>query len=141
MSATTEPDPPTPDDVPEGVDPETGEILETGPVMRPFADFLREQGKGELHEELTEKLHELVGGVTDTGKPGTLTMQLKVAPMKGNPEVLTVTDVVVVKVPRNERRPSIFYADDDGNLTKTDPNQPQLAGLKIAGGGTKETKK
>lgn len=116
-------------------DEQTEELIadEDGVIVRPFADFLREQGKGQLHEELSQALHTLVGAVNDTSKKGTLTLQLTLQPMKGNPDVLTMTDVVKLVVPKPERRPSIFYADDNGNLTKTDPNQPQLSGLKIAG--------
>jgi hypothetical protein len=40
------------------------------PVIRPFADWLREQSKGKTHDEMSVALHDLIGRVIDTGKKG-----------------------------------------------------------------------
>lgn len=39
---------------------------------RPFADFLREQRRGELLNDLTDALHEAAGASVLYGKPSTL---------------------------------------------------------------------
>lgn len=48
------------------VDADTGEIL-----VRPFAAFL--QDRAASHQELSDRLHELIAAVIDTGKAGVLT--------------------------------------------------------------------
>lgn len=93
-------------------------------VVRPFADFLREQSGGRLHDELSEALQTLVHAITDTGKGGSLTLSLSIKPLeKGNTSGLLVIDKVALKAPQVERKASIFFPDEAGNLHRTDPNQ------------------
>lgn len=103
-----------------------------GPRIRPFADFLVANDKGRTHAQLSEALHDLVAAVRDTGKAGTVTLQIKVAPLGKDVDQLKVTANVGLKRPAEEPRPSIFFADADGNLSRTDPNQPQIEGLRVA---------
>lgn len=91
-------------------------------AVRPFAAVLQEHRKGASMQELSEALADVVRAVGETGKPGSVTLKVTVRPMKGDLAV-TFTDEIVVKVPRGERGASIFFADDDGNLTRTNPNQ------------------
>ena len=95
---------------------------------RPFADFLAQQGRA--HQELTEGLHDLIAAVKDTGKAGTLTLTIKVAVDMKNDEILRVSDNVVLKAPAHDRGERIYYADRTGNLTRSNPNQPELEGLR-----------
>lgn len=93
-------------------------------IVRPFADWLREQGGGRTHDELSETLRDLVDAVLATGKGGSLTFTLSLKPLeKGNTNALIVTDKVTVKAPQLERKSSVFFPDQDGNLRRTDPNQ------------------
>ena len=98
--------------------------------VRPFADSLREINGGRSHDELSIALRDLTAAVKETGRKGTLTYQVVVAPMKGNPDVLQVTDKVAARIPEPDRKASIFFADTDGNLTRTDPNQLTFEGLR-----------
>lgn len=110
------------------------------PHHRPFADWLREQQSGRTHDELTDALAEVVAAVRDTGKKGTLTLQVTVAPFdKTNSAAVMVTDVVKKAVPQPERRRAIFYADDAGNLTRDDPRQPAFEGLREVPAATVRT--
>lgn len=93
--------------------------------VRPFADVLVELNRGRTHAELSKDLQDLIAAVMDTGRKGTLTVQLTVAKSKASGQV-EVIDNVVTKLPRPDRAASIFYVDDDANLTRTDPNQPEL---------------
>lgn len=95
---------------------------------KPFADFL--VGQGQAHDELTDGLHDLVAAVRDTGKAGSITLTIKVEPDKRTDGVLRVTDNVVVKAPKHDRGARIYYQDRAGNLSRTDPNQPELEGLR-----------
>lgn len=98
---------------------------------RPFADWLREQSAGRTHDELTEALGEVAAAVKETGKKGTITLTISVAPFdKGMGAALVVTDAVKKVVPQHDRRKTVFYADESGNLTKDDPMQPTFEGLR-----------
>lgn len=99
--------------------------------IRPFADFLRDQSRGSTHEELSEGLRDLVAKVLDTGKKGTLTLILTVEPMpKSDGNALIVSDEIRLKLPEFARDNSLFFADDDSNLYRTDPRQMVFEGLR-----------
>jgi hypothetical protein len=108
--------------------------------VRPFADWLREQSGGKSHDELSEALHDLVARVRDTGKAGSLQFTIKVATMKGDHDVLVLSDEIKLRLPEHDRKASLFYADQHGNLSRTDPNQLTFEGLReVPGVGTVDT--
>ena len=98
--------------------------------IRPFADFLREQSSGKTHAELGEGLHDLVARVLDTGKKGSLSLTISVGPMKGNPEILVVSDEIKLRLPEHDRQASAFWPDANGNLTRHDPRQMTFESLR-----------
>lgn len=98
--------------------------------VRPFADWLREQSNGKTHDELSEALHDLVARVRDTGKKGTVSLTISVATMKGDLDVLVVSDEIKLRLPEHDRKASLYYPDKNGNLTRNDPNQLQFEGLR-----------
>ncbi|WP_327710074.1 hypothetical protein OG912_16995 [Streptomyces sp. NBC_00464] len=104
---------------------------ETEPVIRPFASFLQEQSGGQLHDELSTRLHELIEAIRETGKAGSLSLKIDIKPIAGTDgRTLTVMDTVAARLPKTERPKSIFFATDDGNLSRTDPRQPVITGLR-----------
>lgn len=99
--------------------------------VRPFSDFLRDQSNGRTHEELSEKLHDLIAAVTSTNKAGSITLTIKLTPVsKTESGVLAVTDSVTVKAPQKARKESVFFVAGDGNLSRTNPDQPSFETLK-----------
>lgn len=94
-----------------------------GVTIRPFISWLREQSSGRTHDELSEGLHDLIARVRDTGKRGTITLVVAVETLKGDADVLVVTDEIKLKLPEHDRSASMFYPDKHGNLTRTDPRQ------------------
>lgn len=101
-------------------------------VVRPFSEWLLTQRKGHLHEQLSEALVEVVNAVVEHEKVGTLTLKIKVVPGgKGYSPTVTLTDAITLKVPEGAPESALFFVDDDGNLTRRDPNQPEL-GLREA---------
>jgi hypothetical protein len=92
----------------------------------PFSQFLHEHNRGAGHTRASEALQALVSAVLDTGKKGSVTVTVSVEPMKGNPDAMLTTIDVKEKLPVNASKPAVFYADDDGNLSRTDPGQLQL---------------
>ena len=99
---------------------------------RDFAAFLVETPSGRTHTELSEALRDPVAKVVDTGKAGALGLVVKVAPMKGDPSTLVVTDEIKLKLPEHDRKASVFWPDKDGNLVRNDPNQRSIFELSEA---------
>ncbi|MBA9003762.1 hypothetical protein [Thermomonospora cellulosilytica] len=94
--------------------------------VRPFAAVLQELARGQVHDEASERLHELVDAVREHGAKGTLTLVLEVAPIaKGDVSALTVTGKVTAKPPVGTQA-SAFFVDDAGNLSRRDPRQTEI---------------
>lgn len=94
-----------------------------------FAVVLMAVGGGRLHARLSEQLAAVSAAVVETGKKGTVTLKLTVAPLpRADPNTLVVTGSSASNVPEpDESSPtSIFFADDGGNLSRTDPRQMTL---------------
>lgn len=108
-------------------------------VVRPFADWLREQAGGKSHDELSDALFDLVQRVKDTGKKGTVSYTISVGPMKGDKDVLVISDEIKLRLPEHDRKASLFYTDKTGNLTRQDPNQLAFESLREVGEGVVNT--
>jgi hypothetical protein len=107
-------------------------VNQNEPVIRPFADFLREQSHGTTHDELSEALHTLVARVQDTGKKGSLTLTIGVERLKGgrSDNALIVSDSIKLNLPEHDRDTSLFFATADGNLSRDDPRQLTFESLR-----------
>jgi hypothetical protein len=104
------------------------------PQTKPFAAFVQEQRRGALHTEVSDQLAELVHACVETGKKGTLTLQITVAPTKNEEGTVLVTDDIKVKAPKPDARPAIFFTDEHGNLSRQDPRQAELPLREVPGG-------
>jgi hypothetical protein len=89
-----------------------------------FTSFLHEQRGGVLHAELTDALAELVAKVAEHEKGGTLTLKITIKPEADG--AVKVADEVAIKAPRPASRPSLFFTDSSGNLSRRNPRQPEL---------------
>lgn len=98
---------------------------------RSIVDFLREHRHGATHDELSDKLRDLVAAVNDTGKGGTLTFAIHIKPSERG-GALIVTDDVKLSAPKPERSSSIFYASPENHLVRVDPRQQTLELREIA---------
>lgn len=95
--------------------------------VRHFAEWLNDQHQGATHHELSEALNELVEAVQETGKVGSLTLTVKVKPAaRGSVRRVLVSDDIKLRKPEGERAESIYFVDDDHNLSRRDPDQPEL---------------
>lgn len=99
---------------------------EDGPQTKPFAMFLQEQPDG-VHSEASEKLQDLVNAVRQEGRAGTLTLTVQVKPQK---RTVQVTTNVKVSAPQPVSDPAVWFVDKAGNLTRRDPDQPELPGIR-----------
>jgi hypothetical protein len=106
--------------------------------VRPFAEWLQEHRKGNLHIELGEALNELAEAVTLHGKGGELHLVLKLKPAGRADDMVIVADDVRLKLPRPEREEAVFFVDQDSNLSRRNPNQADLPFLREVGEETGE---
>lgn len=100
---------------------------------KPFAAFIQEQRRGAAHDELSEELQKLVAAVVETAKKGTLTLKVDVA-MGKDGRTLLIADTVTVKLPKHDSKPSLFFFDERGNLSRENPAQTELPLKKLEGG-------
>jgi hypothetical protein len=105
--------------------------------IRPFAAVLQDIGSGKLAARLATQLAELGAAVSETGKKGSITLKIEVAPPKKHSMdgALIVSGVSVAKIPEGDDAApaSIFFADGSGNLTRDDPRQQQLPLIGLPG--------
>jgi isopentenyl phosphate kinase len=88
--------------------------------------------------EASDQLNDLVTAVRDTGRAGSMTITIDVKPQsKGDVSVLSIGDKITTKMPKVEHGETIMFASADGTLTRNDPRQIEMAGLKVVEtGGT-----
>lgn len=92
-----------------------------------FSDILLKINKGATVAELTEKFRSLVQAVRMTGKAGSLSLTLKVAPAtKGDVDILTVDAGVKTNAPEADHRKNVFFSTEEGELCQSDPSQMEL---------------
>lgn len=97
--------------------------------MKPFSHTLDQLRFGTLSEDLTKALHELTVKCSETGRAGKLSLELQLKPGKGGQ--IEVFDDIKLKLPKEERGSSIMFSTPEGNLTREDPRQLQLEGLRV----------
>lgn len=103
--------------------------------MIPITDTLRQIRKGAGVEEATEQLNEVIKACMVTGKPGELTIKLKLKPdstVAGRNSISSaqceVEMVVTSKAPRLPVPKAVFFATVQGELLRDDPDQAPLLG-------------
>lgn len=90
---------------------------------RPITDTLRLLNSGEFLDECSAQLAELVKGVDETGKAGTLTIKLALKKASGAIEIVpTVTN----KTPEPKPDSTLLWPTVEGNLEVDNPNQRKL---------------
>lgn len=105
--------------------------------ITPFVEWLATYKKGETDGELTHELRTLIEQVQETGKPGTITLTLRVS-RKGERQVNVIEDIKV-KTPQHDRSETIYFVDQHLNLQRNDPRQGVLTPMHgRASGGESE---
>ncbi len=99
--------------------------------MRPFTTFLQDLQNGEIHDELTVALHQLVQAIDATEKAGSLTLKLKITPNQKSAMVFVDSDIKT-NLPEMGRPSSMFYIDPNNHgLIRNDPKQMNFDDLNI----------
>lgn len=89
-----------------------------------FVQLLQAQRRGEIVREADELLSEMVQAIHQHGGKGDIT--LKISVKKNEAEQLEFTPTLKMNKPRRSLGVGIFYATDEGKLSRTDPNQDDL---------------
>lgn len=110
--------------------PEQIEIDEADRHIRPIADWLREYKQGALHEELSVALNDLMSAVEAHRKAGSVTLTLKIEPMKDNSDVKLISDDVKVKLPQAKKEKAVYFTDKHGNPVRENPAQMTFDALR-----------
>jgi hypothetical protein len=89
-----------------------------------FSQLLPDLDQGEIDVAITEKLQSVAAAVKRTGKPGAVTIQLKIVPAgEGRVMLQEATKIVKPELPHAD---SLFFVRDDGNLSRANPYQSEF---------------
>jgi len=92
-----------------------------------FDVLLHDLKRGKVLRELNEALPSCVQAVRKFGKPGVLTLTLKIAPAKGSDATqVTVTAATQVKAPTAIPHSGIYFTTEEGGVQKNDPDQSEM---------------
>lgn len=91
-------------------------------ASRPFMDFLREHGRGETHDLLSDMLHELVEAVAEANKVGKLVVTITMKPA-GEHGAFALLVEAVSKLPKSPAKESLYFVTPENNLTRQSPQQ------------------
>jgi hypothetical protein len=88
-------------------------------------DTLRDLESGGLLDELSDSQHRLIDAIRLAGKGGELVIKLAYKP-DGRGQMNIKADIKVNE-PKMSRGTSLFFLTPEGNLTRRDPRQQDLA--------------
>jgi hypothetical protein len=99
-----------------------------GPDVVPvsFSEFIHKAQRGTVEARLGEKLRDVVKGIRDTKKPGSVTLTIGMEPVKGDVNTLAVNFTIKAKVPEATPDSSVYFSADDGALTRDNPRQRDM---------------
>jgi hypothetical protein len=89
---------------------------------RSFMATVADLRNGRTQDELTVELSKLVEAVETTGKKGTLTLTISVAPAAKNSTLLKIDDEITLKAPKGDRAPTLMFVGEDHTLSLNDPS-------------------
>lgn len=104
-------------------------------TKKQFFQILGDVRAGELNEELTAKLTQLVNAVRNTGKKGRLTLTIDLIPTKGL--AIEIEDDVKMKLPEMAKASTLMFPTVEGNLQLQNPMQKSLDLTIVSDGGVK----
>jgi hypothetical protein len=108
------------------------------PAVDPlFVHLMQQHRKGDCLADMSAALREVNKVVQLTGKPASVTLKIKVAPLGSVKGAVTVADDIKTSLPKQDKGASMFYANGDGTLLRDDPNQQHLD-LRTVNGGAQD---
>lgn len=104
---------------------------------RSAMQILPEIRDGRAVDELSEHIHKAIAAVKEFGKPGKVTLEITIAPLRKGAENLTEAPMVFVgevysKLPEADPEATVFFMDAAGNATRIPQSRQKDLGLKVA---------
>jgi hypothetical protein len=84
------------------------------------------QARGNKVDEASDELRKLIEAIDETGKGGEMSVTIKVAVQKDDPDIREITVETKCKMPKGKQLKSIFFTDRNGGLVRTDPKQAEM---------------
>jgi hypothetical protein len=98
--------------------------------VKAFSLFMVELNDGSTHAALSADLAELLRTVQNTGRAGSLTLKVKVAPAtrtnSGSVDKVTITADRKLELPKPEQASDFFWLNEDGETSRNHPRQHDL---------------
>jgi len=94
--------------------------------MRPITDVLREYRNGRAVDLASQEFCLVNEAVSETGLKGEITIKIKVTPAKDGSSERSLQVSISSKIPRPELPAAVFFADQSGDLHRTDPAQREM---------------
>lgn len=94
--------------------------------MRPFTDVLRDLRGGRIVDEASRQFATVLEAVEAEGKPGTITLTLKVSPPKKGDDALRIVPSIKIKAPEPELPEALMFSDGQGSLLREPRNGGKL---------------
>ncbi len=99
---------------------------------------LQRLGRGELIEQVYRALLDVAGEVAASGKPGSVTVTLKVShPQGSDPSLVVIDEDVKRTLPKTDPKGAMFFSLD-GEMHERDPRQAELPAFRIVNEATGE---
>lgn len=93
----------------------------------PLSQQLAYINKGTLDAEATESLARLVKAVRETGKKGSITIQIQCSMLNTRDEnAVKLTPSIKLSIPELDRAETIMFSTHEGDLLRDDPDQIQM---------------
>lgn len=89
-----------------------------------FLEFIQTFRRGELLAEGDDKLAELIEAISRTGSSGSLSLKMSIKVNKAGQ--LEITPDLTIKKPTRTLGVGIYYANDEGRLSRRDPKQMDI---------------
>lgn len=82
--------------------------------------------QGGLLADLDDAVREVTRAVVERGKPGAVTITLRIRPATTNGTNVIVSDEVKTKLPKLQTGETILFTSVEGDLSESDPRQGKL---------------
>lgn len=103
-----------------------------------FDEFLNQVP--DLAEDARDQLNDLVHACTETGKAGEFVLKIKIKPIGGKAGQIELETDVKTKTPQPTRGKTLLFATKDNNLSRQDPRQQTLDGVRTVSEESQEQK-
>jgi len=82
--------------------------------------------KGGFVDDLSDAIAEVTTAVIAHKKAGTITIKLAIKPCESAENALFIQDDIKASPPREVKPVTLMFSDEEGSLTREDPQQPNL---------------